>query len=131
MPKNVRRFEWIMYATIAMVAAITPFPSLSFQYDLRPAKVALMIAWWAFLAGMVWLTAHRGKNWGRWLLFALFLLDTGMGAWAGVFSYPQYAATWIYRGLTLLNASAYYFVFTGGSGPWFRGERHPDVTVFS
>jgi hypothetical protein len=75
------------------------------------------------------MTAHRRKNWGRWLLFSLFAVETIFFVYKArsFLAYPVVGGIHLF--VTALEASAYGFIFTGNSRDWF-GKDPIDVTVF-
>ena len=128
MPKNVRRFEFLMYAALAIVIAWFawqwPVDSL-----LRfPVVVAVYLVWWSFVALLIWQAARRRKNWARWTLFALFILETVSMAFSSV--QTEAAGVNLLLLAHALEGLAYYFVFTGDARPLFRKQLVGVESVF-
>jgi len=115
-PKGVRRFEILMYAGLAVTLAAMPFqnPAIPAAYLLEAA------AWWTFIVLLVWLTARRRKNWARRTLFILFCLE--LVQFILFRDSLQPTTSLIYVMVTVLEAFAYYYVFTGDSREWFRSS---------
>jgi hypothetical protein len=130
LPRNVRRFELLMYAGILIDAASLPFPALSGFPSLTLSIVAFGAGWWGFVVWLVWQTARRAKNWSRWLLFALFLLQTAQLVYLAAMLRLLPPALALMIGVSAIEAAAYYFIFTGDSRQWFRREALPVDSVF-
>jgi hypothetical protein len=78
MPKNVARFERLMYLSLAIgiVAGLltsfrepTPAPLIEKALAWLPHMVSV-----AFVATLIWLASRRRKNWARWLLLMQFIM---------------------------------------------------------
>jgi hypothetical protein len=115
-PANIKRFELLMYLAAAISVAAAPF----ITPDVPASYYVVLALWGAFLFFLIWMVAHRRANWARWLLFALFCLETLYGFY---FAPAPPPATAVVRGvITALEAFAYYFVFTGNSRRWFKPD---------
>lgn len=129
MPKNVRRFEWLIYLAAAAVVILMPFQG----FDLPPSLIVIIAVWWSFIFTLVWLAARRRQNWARCLLFGIFVLETVAGR---LLIPTQYYEARPIEGLVgflvvSMQAAAYYFVFTGDSRDWFRKKpRAAENTLF-
>lgn len=122
MPKNVRRFEFLIYLAGAIEILTYPLQGISTAF----AASAISVAWWGFIILLIWLTARRRKNWARWVLFCLFVLETVLvlgsllGIRAAIYGQGAPFAMPIQLLVLMIEACAYYFVFTGDSRNWFR-----------
>jgi hypothetical protein len=128
MPTNVRRFVWLWCASIALGALAVPMLRLPIPSEVPRPFVLGVIAGvlaieFALFLPFFWLAVWRRKNWARWVLLAGFvsgipLLFVGPGS-----LYQQNPAV---NGIALLSflveASGFYFLFTGNARPWFRQE---------
>ena len=123
LPRNVLRFEALLYASLMLDALSvafqdrTPTAELTEQMILAATMVAgAMIL---LLVYFVWLAARQRKNWPRWVLAAALLLS--------VISLFQVIGE---NGLELdssieivscvLTAAGLYFSFTGDARGWFN-----------
>ncbi len=123
LPRNVLRFEALLYASLMLDAL-----SVAFQDRTPNAEMTdQMIMTATLLAGLmilvlvyfVWLAAERRKNWPRWVLAAALVLS--------VISLVQIIGE---RGLELdsgieivsctLTGIGLYFSFTGDALGWFN-----------
>lgn len=132
-PGNVIWFERLMYAAIALGVVTAPLR----QHDWMRVKAALGgagdIGVWAFVIGsavisaaVVWLVARRRLNWLRWTWLALFVLGLAVGAFGLARGAPIGTASFVLGTIgILLQAAAFYFVFTGDAKPWFRATPSP------
>jgi hypothetical protein len=125
-PASVQLFEISMYLACAVAVVSLPYT----QGSLPGIRFLAMFLWIGFVTFVVWMTARRRKNWGRWLLFSLFVLETAYFVYRArsYLAYPVLGG--IHLVITALEAAAYGFVFTGASRAWFAGEDPIDVTVF-
>ena len=125
MPTHVRWFERLMYLAFVVVGG-----DFLVRGQLSNSVLALAVAaQLGVIALLIWLAARRRQNWARWLLFALFILETAAFASDahGYIANPRIGL--VHLVVTLLEATAYWFVFTGNSRAWF-GKDEPDITVF-
>ena len=116
-PKGVRRFEVLMYASLALAAVSIPFTTWPVPYLL----MFTLAVWWSFIIFLVWLTARRCRDWARRILFVLFCLELFKFYFLRD-SFPPIPSL-IYAVGVMLEAIAYYYVFTGDSREWFRGGK--------
>lgn len=65
-----------------------------------------------------WLTVWRGKNWARWFLFISWLVSVALFVRHIALTDAPYLHA-IDTVETIINAVAFYFVFTGDARPWF------------
>lgn len=123
-PRNVWRFEVLMYLSLIIDALSTAFRDDAFSGiadESLPAAKLTTAALIVFFAWLVWLAAHGQKNWARLVLLAALVLST-----------MSLVAAWSETGLdldlggaadilsTALTALGLYFSFTGDAKGWFR-----------
>lgn len=125
MPKNVQRFEWLMYLGLAIGVVAAPFnervheafakfgPAVFFGVAVFPAIVVLII----------WAIARQHQNWLRWTMLILFLIGLWWTIPEALGEFPRYMVDGLARVIVLvLHAMAYYFIFTGDAVPWFKKD---------
>jgi hypothetical protein len=85
--------------------------------------VALAVVGEAITIPLFWLIVWRHRNWARWVLFTLFVVLL-----LPCLNYPQQfepdeipMTVSIYV-TALVQAVAFYFIFTGDARPWFEGS---------
>jgi len=123
LPRNVLRFEALLYASLMLDALSVAFQDRTANADMTDQ----MIATATLLAGgmilllvyFVWLAAQKRKNWPRWVLAAALVLS--------MISLVQIIGE---RGVELdsgieivscvLTAIGLYFSFTGDAQGWFN-----------
>ncbi len=123
LPKNVLRFEVLLYASLMLDALSVAFQDRTPNVDMpdRMIMSATLLAG-ALILGLVylvWLAARKRKNWPRWVL-----------ATALVFSVISLIQIIGENGLEfdsgieivscLLTAAGLYFSFTGDAQGWFN-----------
>ena len=128
MPRNVVRFEQLIYASLVvrMITAIVDFARL-LKVASALAIVGGGIAGFAALALLTWLIARRRKNWARWVLLALYLLGlpfvivgpfvTEVGGVA--LARPSLFVVSLIALETIAQTVALIFIFTGDAKAWF------------
>lgn len=123
LPRNVLRFEVLLYASLMLDAL-----SVAFQDRTPRGKMTeQMIATSTLLAGgmilllvyFVWLAARRRKNWPRWVLAAALVLSMmSLGDIIGAQGLEFDSAIEIVScGLTVMGL---YCSFTGDAKGWFN-----------
>jgi hypothetical protein len=143
MATNVRRFIWLWWTAILLALVdilLLPAPSLS---ELRLGMTrsiqmgvygSVAAIWLATQLPFLWLAVRRRKNWARWLLLVIFVAENAFSV-AFVFVHPTpppgVDPSWLHPTWSLVvvgwvslatEAAAFYFLFTGDAGAWFRGE---------
>src|SRR5215471_201187 len=122
-PRNVLRFEVLLYASLLLDALSVAFQDRTPNADMTDQMImaATVIAGGMILllVYFVWLAAQRRKNWPRWVLAAALVLS--------VISLTQIIGE---RGVELdsgieivscvLTALGLYFSFTGDAQGWFN-----------
>jgi hypothetical protein len=123
LPKNVFRFEVLLYASLMLdalsVAVQDRTPTADVSEQMIMANTALGGGMILLLLYFVWLAARHRKNWPRWVLGAALVLS--------VISLFQVIGE---RGLELdsvieivscaLTTAGLYFSFTGDAQGWFN-----------
>jgi hypothetical protein len=128
MPRNVRLFECLSYATIALSIFTVPFnervPGLLQRFGLGFYVVTAGVL--GFFAVIIWGIARKRQNWLRLLMAVLFVANIPFEV-AGLIhrlnSEPVYWTTYIVG--TVMKAFAFYFVFTGDARDWFKHSALP------
>ena len=122
-PRNVLRFEALLYASLMLDALSvafqdrTPTAELTEQMILAATMVAgAMIL---LLVYFVWLAARQRKNWPRWVLAAALLLSV-----ISLFQVIGENGLELDSGIEIvscvLTAAGLYFSFTGDARGWFN-----------
>jgi hypothetical protein len=114
---SIVRFE--KCAWISLMLNLVPFDDR--YWDALPFLFVLAL----ICGGLIWLTARRQKNWGRWLYAALTALSVGGTGWTLLTGTFWTLAPQTYPLILLadfLSLAAVYFVFAPGSASWFRGK---------
>jgi hypothetical protein len=114
----LRQFELLMYLALAIAVAVLPFPDLTIVAPVTFTTVAIAAAWWSFVVALIWLTTRRGKRWTLYLLFALFVVQTGQLSYAGWLSAVYIPRAWVFISITAIEALAYFLIFTGDNRQW-------------
>lgn len=122
-PRNVLRFEILLYLSLLIDALSFPFrdvPADIPDSTLMAANVASACLILLFYA-LVWLAARRHKNWARWLLLASLVLSVvSLAAVVG-------QEGWAIENLidlvsSALTALGLFFSFQGDAQGWFRAD---------
>jgi O-antigen ligase len=122
-PRNVLRFEVLLYASLMLDALSVAFQDRTPNADMTDQMImaATVIAGGMILllVYFVWLAAQKRKNWPRWVLAAALVLS--------VISLTQIIGE---KGVELdsgieivscvLTAIGLYFSFTGDAQGWFN-----------
>ena len=123
LPKNVLRFEVLLYLSLTLDALSVAFqdrtPSAEMTESMIMTATVMAAGLILLLVYFVWLAAQRRKNWPRWALAAALVLS--------IISLMQIIAD---SGLQLdsgieivsciLTAAGLYFSFTGDAQGWFN-----------
>jgi hypothetical protein len=132
-PTNIRRFAWLWGASIVIALLgipLTPSPiapelsNLGLTWGtLILFEVACAIVIVASVFPFFWLAVWRRKNWARWTLFIAFVAPTPLLFLNLTPIDPESLPLLGVEFLSLLvEAAAFYFLFTGDARPWFRRE---------
>jgi len=78
-PKNVLRFEVLLYSSLILDALSVAFQDRTPSADMTESTIAIATVLAAglilLLFYFVWLAARRRKNWPRWVLLATLVLS--------------------------------------------------------
>jgi peptidoglycan/LPS O-acetylase OafA/YrhL len=124
LPKNVLRFEVLLYLSLTLDALSVAFqdrtPTVEMTESMITTATVMAAGMILLLVYFVWLAAQRRKSWPRWVLAAALVLS--------VISLVQTIGE---SGLQLdsaleivscaLTAAGLYFSVTGDAKGWFNG----------
>ena len=123
LPRNVQRFEALLYMSLTLDAVSVAFQDRTPKGDIteQAINVATVISGGLILllVYFVWLAAQRRKNWPRWVLVAALVLSL-------VSLVPSIAAGGLQfdNGIAIiscaLTAMGLYLSFTGDAQDWFN-----------
>jgi heme/copper-type cytochrome/quinol oxidase subunit 4 len=123
LPKNVLRFEVLLYLSLTLDALSVAFqdrtPSVEMTESMITTATVMAAGLILLLVYFVWLAAQRRKNWPRWALAAALVLsiislvqiigDIGLQLDSGIEIVS-----------CILTAAGLYFSFTGDAQGWFN-----------
>ena len=123
LPKNVLRFEVLLYLSLTLDALSVAFQDRTPSAEMTESMIATATVMAAglilLLVYFVWLAAQRRKNWPRWALGAALVLsiislvqiigDIGLQLDSGIEIVS-----------CILTAAGLYFSFTGDAQGWFN-----------
>ena len=123
LPKNVLRFEVLLYLSLTLDALSVAFqdrtPSVEMTESMIATATVMAAGLILLLVYFVWLAAQRRKNWPRWALGAALVLsiislvqiigDSGLQLDSGIEIIS-----------CILTAAGLYFSFTGDAQGWFN-----------
>ena len=123
LPKNVLRFEVLLYLSLTLDALSVAFqdrtPSVEMTQSMIATATVMAAGLILLLVYFVWLAAQRRKNWPRWALAAALVLsiislvqiigDSGLQLDSGIEIVS-----------CILTAAGLYFSFTGDAQGWFN-----------
>ena len=123
LPKNVLRFEVLLYLSLTLDALSVAFqdrtPSAEMTESMITTATVMAAGLILLLVYFVWLAAQRRKNWPRWALAAALVLsiislaqvigDSGLQLDSGIEIVS-----------CILTAAGLYFSFTGDAQGWFN-----------
>jgi branched-subunit amino acid permease len=123
LPKNVLRFEVLLYLSLTLDALSVAFqdrtPSAEMTESMITTATVMAAGLILLLVYFVWLAAQRRKNWPRWALGAALVLsiislaqiigDSGLQLDSGIEIVS-----------CILTAAGLYFSFTGDAQGWFN-----------
>jgi heme/copper-type cytochrome/quinol oxidase subunit 4 len=123
LPKNVLRFEVLLYLSLTLDALSVAFqdrtPSAEMTESMIMTATVMAAGLILLLVYFVWLAAQRRKNWPRWALAAALVLsiislvpmigDSGLQLDSGIEIVS-----------CILTAAGLYFSFTGDAQGWFN-----------
>ena len=123
LPKNVLRFEVLLYLSLTLDALSVAFqdrtPSVEMTESMIATATVMAAGLILLLVYFVWLAAQRRKNWPRWVLMASLVFsvislvqiigDSGLQLDSGIEIIS-----------CILTAAGLYFSFTGDAQGWFN-----------
>ena len=123
LPKNVLRFEVLLYLSLTLDALSVAFqdrtPSVEMTESMIATATVMAAGLILLLVYFVWLAAQRRKNWPRWALAAALVLsiislvqiigDSGLQLDSGIEIVS-----------CILTSVGLYFSFTGDAQGWFN-----------
>ncbi|HEX3652573.1 MAG TPA: hypothetical protein VHU18_07110 [Rhizomicrobium sp.] len=131
MPRNVRWFGWLWVASFLLAfpeLLLMPAPDaeattlgVTRSTEIKLGIGALLLLM-AILFPFFRLAVWKRKNWARWVLFAIFVLSLPLLFVDHAFRADTLPLT-IYGFVgTLMEAAAFYFLFTGDARAWFQSQ---------
>jgi hypothetical protein len=123
LPKNVLRFEVLLYLSLILDALSVAFQDGTPSADMtdQMITVATVIAGCLILllVYFVWLAAQRRKNWPRWVLAAALIFSV-VSLWQVIGDNGVELDSGIEIVSCILTAAGLYFSFTGDAQGWFN-----------
>lgn len=120
MPNNVRRFEFLSYLACGIFITTLPFVETSLTLIIFLGN----LAWCLFVIFLIWSAARRHRNWARWTLIILYLLELiELPFWGKYYDWTPLLILLRFS-INAIEAAAIYLIFTGDSRPWFRSAPH-------
>jgi hypothetical protein len=122
-PRNVLRFEVLLYASLMLDALSVAFQDRTPNADMTDQMImtATVIAGGMILllVYFVWLAAQKRKNWPRWVLAAALVLSVvSLGQIIGERGVELDSSIEIIS--CVLTSIGLYFSFTGDAQGWFN-----------
>jgi len=122
-PKNVLRFEVLLYTSLILDALSVAFQDRTPTADMtdQMITVATVIAGGLILllVYFVFLAAQRRKNWPRWVLAAALIFSV-VSLWQVIGDNGVELDSGIEIVSCILTAAGLYFSFTGDAQGWFN-----------
>ena len=129
MPANIIYFERIAYCALALMLLSLVVDQTTYQlrivHVLLPV-IVVSIPWGA----LIWVTARRRRNWGRWIYGMLAVSAAIRTAWTlGVMARLEFISFLVDPSQALfslaifLQAVATYYAFSRNAGVWFVQSR--------
>ena len=122
-PRNVLRFEVLLYSSLILDALSVAFQDRTPNADMTESTIAVATVLAAglilLLFYFVWLAARRRKNWPRWVLLATLLLSV-----ISLFQIIDDSGLQLDSAIEVvscaLTAAGLYCSFTGDAKGWFN-----------
>jgi hypothetical protein len=122
-PKNVLRFEVLLYSSLILDALSVAFQDRTPSADMTESTIAVATVLAAglilLLFYFVWLAARRRKNWPRWVLLATLVLSV-----ISLFQIVDESGLQLDSAIEVvscaLTAAGLYCSFTGDAQGWFN-----------
>ena len=121
-PKNIFYFEVLLYLSLALDALSMPFRDESFDNlpDMSaPVGKLITAALILLFVYLIWLAAHRRKNWARMILLASLVMSL-MSIVTAIGQTGLQIETFVDVVSALLTAFGLYLSFTGDAVGWFK-----------
>ena len=122
-PKNVLRFEVLLYSSLILDALSVAFQDRTPTADMtdQMITVATVIAGGLILllVYFVWLAAQKRKNWPRWVLAAALIFSV-VSLWQVIGDNGVELDSGIEIVSCILTAVGLYYSFTGDAQGWFN-----------
>jgi hypothetical protein len=123
LPRNVLRFEILLYASLMLDALSVAFGDRTPREDMTDSMIMTEAVLSGFvillLLYFVWLAARRRKNWPRWVLAAALVLSV-----ISLFQVIGIKGVEFDSGIEIvscvLTAAGLYFSYTGDALGWFN-----------
>jgi hypothetical protein len=130
MPRNVRLFAWLWLGSnltaIPELFLVPPPPPEAVELGLtQPVEMVIggvgIIIAAACTLPFFWLAVWRRKSWARWVLLISFITDMPLWFLDPQLLQPDHMALNLLLLIsTLVEAAAFYFLFTGDARRWFQ-----------
>ena len=138
-PRNIVRFELLVYASLAMGLIIAPLQS---SIDPTIAGIGIvtalcvLVAILAFFCWLVWLIARRGRTWAVWVFAVMLVGGTPFSVSEIIHFYKAFSPiTFALATLKLTQAAmqvlSIFLLFTGSVRPWFNRAKHASPAATS
>ena len=122
-PKNVLRFEVLLYSSLILDALSVAFQDRTPSADMTESTIAIATVLAAglilLLFYFVWLAARRRKNWPRWVLLATLVLSV-----ISLFQIIDESGLQLDSAIEVvscaLTAAGLWCSFTGDAQGWFN-----------
>ena len=122
-PKNVLRFEVLLYSSLILDALSVAFQDRTPSVDTTESTIVVATVLAAglilLLFYFVWLAAQRRKNWPRWVLLATLVLSV-----ISLFQIVDESGLQLDSAIEIvscaLTAAGLYCSFTGDAQGWFN-----------
>ena len=123
LPRNVLRFEVLLYVSLMLDALSVAFGDRTPREDMTESMIMTESVLSGFiillLLYFVWLAARRHKNWPRWVLAAALVLSV-----ISLFQVIGVRGVELDSGIEIvscaLTAAGLYFSYTGDALGWFN-----------
>ena len=123
LPKNVLRFEVLLYLSLTLDALSVAFQDRTPTADMTEQMIMVATVMAAclilLLVYFVWLAAKRRKNWPRWALAAALVLSV-----ISLVQIISESGVQLDSGIEIvsciLTAAGLYYSFTGDAVGWFN-----------
>lgn len=134
MPSNVKLFLILNYLSIAIGVVQT---ALNFSQIMAASGstasfgITVQVLTIGILLTIISVAGFWHQNWARWLLLVLFVAGLPvyfLTAWKTVTSFPFGMIVGLVQ--ILMQATGFFFIFTGNARPWFKRGGAPAESVF-